>query len=368
MKSIFMTMLCVSIFGHAFAQNQSETLKIVRERFSRYQFDFEQGNKLTIYARKVRTVQQFQNLDSTLSKFAKDYAALKPSLSDNTNSRSVTYKQLPNGQHQLDLVEHPAPKQRFYFSNTTKEPLLIKTVQDTLLLIINELPTKDAEANQQPWNESLVFQFLLNSLDNVDNLLETKAVSTKITEALQRVGAYSGHDLMSEKFKFWYNENPKNGRQFVNVGTYNSNFLALHPTVGIGVLRNQLVPNFQLDASFVLDKSSRVGYTVGWRSMYFTERNDLTQRLTTQRSGFLQAGLTFYDFRNPQLKRGTTEQVLFGVYLGRLMTGQNSVFEKNTWNLSMTVATKGLFKIQPEIYFDGFFKNVMPSLRVQIGF
>ena len=111
-----------------------------------------------------------------------------------------------------------------------------------------------------------------------------------------------------------------------------------------------------------------VGYTLGWRTLFFTYQDAQTGRLRTNSNGVLQVGFTFYDFKKTNPMRVDTDHVLFGIYLGRVVSRSGDVFEKNTWNLSMTVAARGIVKIQPEVYFNGFFKNAMPGLRVQVGF
>lgn len=359
MKTFITTMLAVGILSHAFAQNIPGTKPWVLEKHSRYQFDLEKGNKLVVYAPNVRSLQQFQNIDSTLALFIRDFKKIKTGLEETTNARTVIYKPLSNGQYQLDLKEHTSSQQRFQLRPQSPEPLLLKTSQDTLLIVQN--------AKSVVINESVYFCFVLNNLEDAEGLVETSTANAHIRKALEDVKKYMGHDLTDERFSFEYTDTPLSGRMFRKVQNKKEDFIAVHPSFGVGVFRNELVPNSQVDFTFVPNKYKMIGYTLGWRSMFFTERNDQTRRFTTHSNGFVQVGVTLYDFRRPSSKRINTEKVLFGAYLGHSVTRNGSIFDKNTWNFSMTVTTYGMFKIQPEIYFNGFFKSVQPGLRLQIG-
>jgi hypothetical protein len=367
MKIIIAMMLSVSILSHAFAQQLPGLLPNALNHHSKYSFDLGQENKMLVYARTVQDLQKFQNIDSVLTYFVKDFNVLKPSLTESVNSRTVVYKPLSNDQYQLDLIEHASPKQRFQFKTNGGEPLLLKTVQDTLLIIHSFLKPTETKLGQVKLNEQVYFCLIINNLGDVEIMVKNGGVNAYIQKALKDAEQYPHHNLVGGKYKFNYEQSNSDSKSFRTVTTGTEDFLAIHPSIGLGVLRNQLVPNVQADFAFVPNKYKNIGYTVGWRSMFFTERNDLTQRIATHSNSFVHAGITFYDFKRPKPNRVNTEHVLFGAYLGRSVTRNGAIFDKNTWNFSMTVTTKGMFKVQPEIYFNGFFKNVQPGLRIQIG-
>lgn len=366
MKTIITTMLYVSILSHAFGQNLPGVAPFMIDAHSRYYFEFENGNKLIIYARTVEDLRKFQNIDSTLALFLRDYKTLKANLEETINGRTTVYKPLKERQYQLDLTEHKAVKQRFQFRANTSEPLLLKTVQDTLLIVQNELKPVTIRIN-----ERVYFCFILNNLDDVEELIKNGTANAHVKKALEDIAKYKKHDLNSEKLKFRYTQRSSIGESFKPVEFIRGDFLAIHQSFGVGVFRNQLVPNSQTELSFVPNKYNNIGYTLGWRSMFWTGRDEQTGRFRTNSNGVFQAGVTFYDFKRNQINRIDTDHVLFGIYLGHVTTRNGDIFEPNTWtwNLSMTVAARGMVKIQPEVYFNGFFsRNVMPSLRVQVGF
>lgn len=372
MKTLIKMMLFMGILSHAFAQNLPGTRPLMVELHSRYHFEFEKGNKLIVYAPNVRSLEEFQNIDSTLALFVRDFKTIKASLEESTNGRTAIYKPIKNGQYQLDLKEHKPTGQSFQFRPHNPEPLLLKRLQDTLLIIQNatvpiHIHFGNNYSKEMVTNELVYFCFVFNNLGDAEELLKKGTANAHIKKAIEDVKKYKGHDLTDDRFSFEYTDTPLSGKTFSRVKNKKEGFIAIHPSFGIGVFRNELVPNSQVDFTFVPNKYKNIGYTVGWRSMFFTKRNDLTQGISTQSNGFMHLGITLYDFRRQQSNRINTEHVLFGAYLGRSVTRNGAIFDKNTWNFSMTVATKGMFKIQPEIYFNGFFKNVMPGIRVQIG-
>lgn len=358
-------MLSVSILSHAFAQQLPGLLPNALNHHSKYSFDLGQENKLLVYARTVQDLQKFQNIDSVLARFAKDYNVLKTSLPENVNSKTVIYKPLSNEQYQLDLVEHASPKQRFQFKTNGGEPLLLKTMQDTLLIIHSFLKPMETKSGEVKLNEHVYFCLIVNNLEDIGKMVINGGINAYIQKALKDAEKYPHHDLMGGHYKFNYTQS--NSRSFRTVTKPNEDFLAIHPSIGLGVFQNQLVPNVQADFVFVPNKYKNIGYTLGGRTMFFTERNDLTQRVSIHSNDFVHAGITFYDFRRPKNGVVNTNHILFGAYLGHSVSRNGTIFDKNTWNFSMTITTKGMFKIQPEIYFNGFFKSVTPGLRLQIG-
>jgi len=371
MKTIFTTVLFMGIFCHAFAQNLD--LKSMRQlNYSTMTINYQLGNQLIIYSKNVQNLRDFQNLDSVLVAFQKNYASIKPALNENTNSKRANYLLLANGQNQLTWNENINAQQRFQFSKVG-EPILVKTVQDTLVIASQKFEIGEEKAlipEKQNFLPSVYYVLIVNNLDDINMILKSGGLNQKIQQCLLDIEQYPHHNLQRIGFRYVLSYTQDSNKPiFKTVETELSPFLAFHQTFGVGVFRNQLAPNSQTEVAFVPSKYHNVGYTLGWRSMFWTSQDEQTGRWRTNSNGVLQAGVTFYDFKRGPTVRVDTDHVLFGIYLGRVMTYRGGIFERNTWNLSMTVSARGIVKIQPEVYFNGFFsRNVMPGLRVQVGF
>ncbi|MFN4146658.1 MAG: hypothetical protein ACK4GN_12600 [Runella sp.] len=383
MKKIISLMLFVSIVSYSLGQTLPGVPDNWLQEHSRFDFNFGSGNKLTVFTLSTSDLKKHQNIDSVLALFWKNYQQIKPTLEETTNSRTATYQPAYDGGFRVILTEHPSTNQRFHFRAYQDEPLLLKTTQDTLLIVLNnskENPisvhlsnaiSKNPKQNTVTKfvNPQTYFCFIVNQLDDIEKLIAQGTANTHIQQLLEKIAAHKKHDLNNPRFKIRYFSHDELKVSNLRVVRKNRGFGVFHQTFGVGVFRNQLVPNAQTEFSFLPNKYNNIGYTLGWRSMFWTSHDEQTNRWRTQSNGVLQVGFTIYGFENTKLPRSNTNEVYYGLYLGRVMTRNGDIFEPNTWNLSMTVAAHGIVKIQPEVYFNGFFsRNVMPCLRVQVGF
>ncbi|TAF79147.1 MAG: hypothetical protein EAZ50_12125 [Runella slithyformis] len=378
MKTIITAMLYVSIISHAFAQKliQSEDIMTNSKVNSCYQIELGQKERMVIHTRYTKDIEKIKNLDSLLKLFNEDYKKVQPVVSESTDALSFKYELLENGQRRLTMNELKDKQKQFQFHNNLAEPAQIKYLQDTLFISVIT-PGRHKSSMDYGYPE-LSVKLIVNNIDNIEKRLKTNSFNKYIAYLIDDYRNSKRYDLQSEKFRSIYLVNVAASDSslrtaFRRIEKRESPFFAFHQTFGVGVFRNQLVPNSQTELAFIPSKYHNVGYTLGWRSMFFTERNDQTGNWRTLSNGVLQVGFTFYDFKRNQSYLEPyggvdTGHVLFGAYLGRVMTRNGDIFEPNTWNLSMTVAARGIVKVQPEVYFNGFFKNAMPGIRVQMGF
>jgi hypothetical protein len=214
----------------------------------------------------------------------------------------------------------------------------------------------------------LYVYLVLNDLTEGGVGLESARYNEMIGKALDNLYAYAKKNLRSEKYRVEYLGEP-NRIKVSTTPNLRRPFMAFHQTFGLGILGHTIVPNFQTELALIPHRSSIIGYTLGWRSMYWTSSGDSSNTWRTHRNGVLQAGITLYNLTSPEISKTNTTSPIWGVYLGRVVQHDGTFFEQNTWNLSMTIASKGFVKVQPEVYFDGFFKrNVRPGIRIQMGF
>lgn len=399
MRKLVFSMLFLSIAQSLFAQKDLGTPYPKQlENMSRYYLDLGKGNVLLIGS-SLEQLKQYQNIDSVLTLFLKDYAAVKPTFKSETSSKTLRYAPYSNGKHLLEATEHLAPKERYQFS-LSDDPIQIKTLQDTLLIVRRPHKGEGVPPYFETYAPNISFEtyfyFILNNLNDVQELVLSGMANAKIKQALSDAALYKNHDISQSKYKFVYFSNRSAvspevqiqtsvdsayankvntftaNRRFFRVQKHYSPFLALHPSVGVGIVQGQISPNIQYDMAFVPSKYHNVGYTLGWRRMYFVNRDSQTDRFQTQHGGFVQVGLTFYDFRRPsnvsRRYEVNTDQVIGGIYFGFLASQRGDYFRPNTMNLSATLVAKGFVKIQPEVYFTQFFKNATPGLRIQFGF
>ena len=361
MKTTLWTMLFVSIFGHAFAQ----TTAFESEVLSKIQINLSNQEKIVIYTRYLKDLERIRNLDSLLALYKADHNRIQPSAQDPLSSLAVTYAIQPDAQRTLHMKEYPSQKQQYRILPGLDEPILLKEKQDTLCIhIIRPSYAKRSMDYQDP---ELYVYLLLNDLTNGIDRLDVVRYNELVEQTIKTIHAYPKKNLLSEKFRVEYY-----GPERVEIKTLpnlRQPFMAFHQTFGVGILGQQFVPNLQTELAFFPNRHSEFGYALGWRFMYQVNQNDLTNSWNTQRNTVFYAGITLYDFSGKGLRKVDPSSPIWGVYLGRVGRQSGTTFERDTWNLSMTIAAKGFVKVQPEVYFDGFFKrNVRPGIRIQMGF
>ena len=136
MKKITLMMLALSIGSYAFGQEFKNGFPQSFENLSKINIDLGQKNVLLIGVKNLKNLEDNKNIDSVLVLFLNDYQALKPSLKESTNARSIRYTINSSGVQVLDLQEYPQKIDKIQL-RTGQEPVMIKTQSDTLIIIRN---------------------------------------------------------------------------------------------------------------------------------------------------------------------------------------------------------------------------------------
>lgn len=314
------------------------------------------GNALLVGFTSYTQVRARQNVDSVLRLFIADYARVKDSTASGTSGLHLTYRLSPIDRI-IDQRATPPPATSFRFE-AGAPPALLKIRQDTLRMLWEE-------PGQRTTYPTFVIYLLLNRIDDIANLLTEGGVNNRLQTALENVRAYKAHDLTNPRMAFNYVQRTQRDYQFINPGLAKSPFLSLQPGIGVGLIRNQLVPSLQFAAEFIPSRFHTVGYSVSYLSTFFFQ-NPADGRGAVLRNDFLNVGLTFYR-ADPKEPGGNFSRILAGFYIGVPVYRSGGVFAPNALRLSSTAYHKGPFKIQPELYMNGFFRQVFPGLRIAVG-
>ncbi|WP_340111452.1 hypothetical protein [Maribellus mangrovi] len=132
--------------------------------------------------------------------------------------------------------------------------------------------------------------------------------------------------------------------------------------IGAGWVRNTFVSdlNFRLGLGFVNRGMMKNIYSVDWSIMYdFTNSSDENY---FDLNHFVSLGWE-HNFSNSPL-----EEKWYGLSLGYLVKQNNHFFKENTFRLSMNKKINNTFSVKPELYFNDFFKNIYPGIRLSVAF
>lgn len=359
-----LVMLLMGVAGAATAQKKDEFhFSNLGRRdnyasFSHVEVDLGQQNALVVQFRTFAELEARQNIDSLLHLFLTDYRKVADSAQAPTNAFHVLFR-LDENSRGIDIRTTPPKTTSFRFMDPNPEPLLVKTRQDTLRVVWASRPL--------PFYDFSVY-LMVNNLSDLERILQNGGVNIKLKEAIQAARNYKGHDLTSPKMAFnlrYKHEGSSIQTNFVNPGSARRAFLSFHPSFGVGLIRNTWVPSLNLDVNFIPSRQHNVGYTVGYNSNFFFTPSPTDGRLQVQRTDFLKIGLTFYKLN----ANGTTNfgRQLAGFYVGIPVHRQGNQFNRNAIQLGGTLYQKGFIKIQPELYMNGFFKQVFPGVRIGLG-
>lgn len=107
-------------------------------------------------------------------------------------------------------------------------------------------------------------------------------------------------------------------------------------------------------------QGSRMGIGIYWEPQ-FSFRSDASGKIQSFRNEFLSLG--FREFPN---KPHTNFEVLKTLSLAYLIRNSGDYFEKNTFRLGLPGVASGRLQLEPELYFNDFFKQVSPGLRLSL--
>lgn len=370
--SFFAALLLMSVAGITMAQSgrfESQATHLLNpggrggyfDGVSHIEVDLGQKNALVVGFNKFADVEARKNIDSVLRLFVANYQRII----DTTQSQSTTTHalfRLGQTNQTVDIRYAPQPTTSFRFTGDRAAPTLVKTRQDTLQIVwssaVSALPRYDFSV-----------YLLVNNLDDVEELLKNGETNSRLQEALTAVRQYKGHDLTNPRLSFdlFCRRNGKSVEMFFFApGLVKSPYISLHLLgIGVGLIRDRWVPSINPSLEFIPNRRGIVGYSVGYLSNFFFS-NDPDGRARAQRNDFLTVGVSLYK-RNEDADKKYLTKFRAGFSVGFSTYRSGNYFERNTIRLGGELALGSLVKIQPEIYMNGFFKQVYPGLRIGFG-
>ncbi|GAB3799315.1 hypothetical protein GCM10028819_22380 [Spirosoma humi] len=326
--------------------------------FSHIEIDLGQRNTLIVGFNRYVQVQAHKNIDSALRLFVANYLTVEDTSQNPTQATHALFR-LGETDRALALRYTPQQTMNFRFRDDDK-PVEVKTQQDTLQIVWT------SSAAQTTLTDFSVY-LLVNSLHDIERLLRAGGVNQKLQKALEAVQQYKGHNLTSPRLAYTLIQGEDGKSKLVQPGLIGSPFLNIQPSIGVGLIRNQWVPSFNLFVSLIPNRFQRLGYGIGYTSTFFFTQSTTDGSFQAVRNDFLSAGITIHS-RKKNSQSTTFGREVASFYVGIPVRHRGPYFEANTIRLGGTVYTNGLLKVQPEIYMSGFFKKVYPGLRLVAGF
>lgn len=149
---------------------------------------------------------------------------------------------------------------------------------------------------------------------------------------------------------------------FQNDGKDNLDMLILSGGIGSGWIKNTFVSdlNFRLGISFSNKGMFKNIYAIDYSMMYdFSESNE---NKFFELNHFVSLSWE-HNFSNTPV-----EDKWYGFSVGYLVKRNNDFFKDSTFKISVNKKINNTFIVKPELYFNDFFKNVYPGVRLSVAF
>lgn len=312
------------------------------------------NNKFWLELTTLSQVSQLPNLDSLFSIVKANLMPLMDTLAADAASRRINFD-MTNQPVRFQIITHPDFSPAFTTINGELNQLKIN--QDTIRIQFSK---------QQPAFATL----LVNSLQDlfamppgkgaeisraIDTLYQQKVYSNKKhSSQFEFVGEYdmaNGNKSLSSKYKLQSKGYP---------------YLQLSANPGLGYVRGAVLPSIAMGASvnFIKNYSrekSHISLGVYWEPQFSFTKN-LDNKVKTSRHDFLSIAFQEMPASTP---KGFS--ILNHMSVGYLLNNRGDVFEKNTFKLGAPGIQNGRLHIVPEFYFNDFFKNFSPGVRMVIS-
>jgi len=200
----------------------------------------------------------------------------------------------------------------------------------------------------------------LNELSDLEYFY-TNELSKKFDEANEYLGERFGENY-KKGILAWLDLRDELKGYFQDVSYKTNDMIIIEAGVGSGFVKNQITSSFGFRFGFAFGNKgiSRNKYFVDYEILY--DFSDNTGGLVNDINGFLSLGYEHNFSSNPD------KDNWYGISLGYLVDRNNDFFGKNTFKVSVQKRINNSITLLPEIYFDDFYKNGSPGLRVQVTF
>jgi hypothetical protein len=394
-KLLLIVTLMISVNGILFAQryNQGGTRLNLDNQWNQV-FEIELKNAQLAYVASTVTPLMLEsekyNIDSLVKVVMGKYKEIGKD-DDETSSKSITYHYLINERgknsiknHWRVFDSHKNPIEGFtvrihksdekkYGVLNGKEVVELKTTKDTLVinLVFGELPeayrdkVKFGAYINGSGGYQLSFGFIVNNLSNLETIdyqKITREIKMKMEQIRNEIGIVR---LMKEPDKpidTLYIAGTTNSHLYINAPA-KIDFLTINARLSGGLVRDKFIPEIGLNLTFISRK--RIGVGIGVNQFYnFNNLPDNTFEVNT--SNFINAHFEAYQSDARKKRYGFSQFVHLGGGSIAYLVGKSSLFPENTWRTSVTFPILKHVSVEPEAYFNGFFKQFYPGIRVKI--
>ncbi|MCU0324083.1 MAG: hypothetical protein MUF45_02370 [Spirosomaceae bacterium] len=378
MKKLFL-MLFWSISVSLFAQSEQAPKKW-NQSIEMY---YPENTKVSVVATITPVLLKADqiNIDSLVRIALKKYKEVEEE-TDEVNAKTVVYSLGLNDKNWIytqnntkDGIEVSIhkPTKKMYGFLENGEVVSLKNQKDTLMInLIYGDVTMDVFPNHLrdriskekiEYGNQLSFGFVVNDLKQLESL-DYGLIRQDIKNAIQKIKDKVQMPALAKDLTMPISIIKKEGSMNMNWYYQRADVISITGAIGAGWVRAKPVPSIDLNLNLDLGK---IGVGVGAMMMYdFKNLTNNTLKVST--GTFLNAHLRFNKFESKfPTSRFSEISNQSSISLGYLVKDKTDLFNKSTWRTAISIPLFRHLLLEPEIYFNGAFKNLYPALRLKVN-
>lgn len=379
MKKIIWSMLmATSITGALYAQDNGEaavhkTSSGMDKVFGidaakvgrRFWIDLHKGNAMRLEVQFPEDIDQWENIDSILTVFLQDLVPFKDSLNDLLGTYRVDYVIDLKGRKKLRIQQYHEKGSSFLIQEVGSEPLALKIEQDTINIILTSPAGVYPKWDREPRNSRLTLY--LNQYKELEGYVSAglNGRIKTLRSNLNSKWVYNKGVYRLEKDSSVTATSPHG----VAVSSLGNDYLGTAAAVGLGNYKNFFVPSFGLGVSLHF-KRPTISHEIDimWEPNFIFQPN-AQGHLQTWRNDFLTV-----TYVQEKTSRVTLLNQLIrlspSMSLSYLISRKGEYYDKNSFRLAMGGVSffNGGLTIAPCLYFNNFFQQTTPAVRMELSF
>ena len=303
---------------------------------------------------------RFRNADSLLLVFTADMKPFLDSLADPLSGKRIDYLVDNTGRKMVHIRETKPSGTSFVLGD--REPALLRLKQDTICILLQAPPPAFREMAPPVRYDRLTL--VVDHWDQLGNLV-TAGLNNKMRELGPQgnrsyAGDFGGSGYLVSDPAVTLK------REGLYSSKHNRDILELDEFVNIQNYKNYFVPSISLGATIGLKRQFNSHYLgLHWEPLFLFAA-DAQGHLQTYRNDLLVIGYA-YDRLDPvkQNQFGLNYNLSLGWFVHR----EGGFFTAGSFRLTaFGIQLKNSLSMQPCIYFNDFFRNVTPGLRLSLKF
>jgi hypothetical protein len=313
------------------------------------------GNRLRIQLANGYDIRDFRNIDSVLTAFLDDMKAFHDSLTDPLTVKHIDYLIDATGKKKLSIRQnHPAAAT---FLLDGQGPAVLRTQQDTVnILVVTPAGTYPGRTIDGLRYDRLGF-FVnhYSELETLDLGSLKNEIITIISHQTIKPGAFNRPTNYEVNDSIIKTETLERKDQ-----------LEISASAAVENYKNYFTPSAIVRAVAVLHRG-RNDYLLGlsWEPLFFFS-TDANGHLQTYRND-----LVVLNYEHNHLDAHDHPNPAFGLdpafSIGYVFRRQGDYFTQPSFRFTFGAGKLGPLRLEPALFFNNFFKDVTPGLRLNVG-